>query len=359
MVEAWGKFDESSGRFHRLEHHCADVAACFEALLRDPVLRARFIRAAGVNDLSDTTVARLTFLAFLHDFGKLNTGFQFKVRRENELSRPGPRPAGHIAEALLCFGQSEICEILGLHDIVAKWGDGVVALLYAMLAHHGRPARRPTRSGRGLPELWQPFAGYDPCATAKLLRQLGCSWFPDAFRDGPPMPDAPALAHLFAGLLTLADQLGSDEKAFEYEPDPDPHYIERARRIAADAVRSKGFRRAAWAVGTAPADVGILFDYAEPRPLQRAVSAAPLDLRRPQFSWTRIKGESDVKGGGGHGWVEASAGSWVGADGGSPEGDRSQRRRRGGWVGGLGARPAVERKPETGRGSAAAARRVA
>ena len=36
-------------------------------------------------------------------------------------------------------------------------------------------------------------------------------------------------------------------------------------------------------------------------------------VRRPQFSWTRIKGESDVKGGGGHGWVEASAGSWVGA----------------------------------------------
>ena len=39
-----------------------------------------------------------------------------------------------------------------------------------------------------------------------------------------------------------------------------------------------------------------------------------LDVRRPQFSWTRIKGESDVKGGGGHGWVEASAGSGVGAD---------------------------------------------
>ena len=83
------------------------------------------------------------------------------------------------------------------------------------------------------------------------------------------------------------------------------------------------------------------------------------ELRRPQFSWTRIRGESDVKGGGGHGWVEASAGSGVGADGGSPEGDRSRRRRRGGWGGGLGARAAVEREPETGRGSAAAARRVA
>ena len=38
-------------------------------------------------------------------------------------------------------------------------------------------------------------------------------------------------------------------------------------------------------------------------------------MRRPQFSWTRIRGESDVKGGGGHGWVEASAGSGVGATG--------------------------------------------
>ena len=86
---------------------------------------------------------------------------------------------------------------------------------------------------------------------------------------------------------------------------------------------------------------------------------AALDPRRPQFSWTRIKGESDVKGGGGHGSVEEGAGSGVGADGGSPEGERSRRRRRGGWGGGLGAQAAVEREPETGRGSAAAARRVA
>ena len=35
----------------------------------------------------------------------------------------------------------------------------------------------------------------------------------------------------------------------------------------------------------------------------------------PGFLRTRIKGKSDVKGGGGHGWVEASAGSGVGADG--------------------------------------------
>ena len=35
----------------------------------------------------------------------------------------------------------------------------------------------------------------------------------------------------------------------------------------------------------------------------------------PRFSWTRIKGESDVQGGSGNGSVEEGEGSWVGADG--------------------------------------------
>lgn len=65
-MDAWGKFDQGTGRFHRLEHHCADVAACFEALLREPVLRARFARAAGTTALDPTTAARLTYLAYLH-----------------------------------------------------------------------------------------------------------------------------------------------------------------------------------------------------------------------------------------------------------------------------------------------------
>ena len=279
-MDAWGKFDRSSGRIHRLEHHCADVAACFEALLRDPVLRARFVQAAGTNGFTDTTAARLTFLAFLHDFGKLNAGFQFKVRPRNELPPRGPRPAGHIAEALLCFDQSDICALLGLHEIVDEWGAGVVPLAHAMLAHHGRPARRPTRSGSGPPELWKPFAGYDPRATAKLLSERGRSWFPTAFSCGPRMPDAPALAHLFAGIVSLADQLGSDDEVFRYEPHPDPDYIERARRIAADAIRSRGFRRRdsmAVATVTDSQDFRSLFDYPDLRPSQRAVTAAPVD----------------------------------------------------------------------------------
>ena len=76
---AWAKYDSESRTTHRLEHHCADVAACFEALLADQVLRDRFRVAAGKSDgLCEVTLARLAVLAFLHDFGKLNAGFQFK-----------------------------------------------------------------------------------------------------------------------------------------------------------------------------------------------------------------------------------------------------------------------------------------
>jgi CRISPR-associated endonuclease/helicase Cas3 len=39
------------------------------------------------------------------------------------------------------------------------------------------------------------------------------SWF-GAFAAGPPMPDLPAFHHAFAGLLMLADWLGSDTRFF-------------------------------------------------------------------------------------------------------------------------------------------------
>ena len=68
-------------------------------------------------------------------------------------------------------------------------------------------------------------------------------------------------------------------------------------------------------------------------------------VRRPLFSWTRIKGESDVQGGWENGSVEEREGTWIGTDGGSPEGDWSPCRRRG--------RPPV-RSPSVGRCSWAA-----
>ena len=85
-----------------------------------------------------------------------------------------------------------------------------------------------------------------------------------------------------------------------------------------------------------------------------------VNLKRPRFSWTRIKGESNVQGGGGNGSVEGrGTGRGIGADGGSPAGDWSPCRRGGGRGGRPGAGAAVERQPEARRGAAATAWRIA
>ena len=78
------------------------------------------------------------------------------------------------------------------------------------------------------------------------------------------------------------------------------------------------------------------------RPERNALTRA----KAPQFSWTLIRGESNVQGGGGNGSIEERAGEGVGGDGGSPEGDRSARRRRGREAGPLapGQRWSVGRK---------------
>ena len=277
-LAAWGKF-ESPDQFHRLEHHCADVAACFEALLCDPVIRDRFEQAAGGTGVCPITEARLTVIAFLHDFGKLNSGFQFKVRDGNSSPREKrPRKAGHVGEALWCCEQEPLCDALGLLYMAQSWGEGFVPLLLAALAHHGRPARRPSGTESGPRALWEPFGGYDPLAAAKLLGERCRAWFPKAFSAaGPPLPDSPALAHFFAGVVALADQIGSDCEIFRFEPSADPDYIDRARERAEEAVCQKGFRRADRPSHAKPADFRSLFGYEEPRPLQRAVQEAPLD----------------------------------------------------------------------------------
>ena len=270
----WGKGGGESAS-HRLEHHSADVAACFEALLGDSVLQRRFAKAAGWADLDRVTRTRLAVLAFFHDFGKVNTGFQFQ---KAEGRSGAPKKAGHIKEALWACKHEDVLVALGFPELAGLWGhEGFVHLLTAALAHHGRPARLPSAFGKGPPDIWRPFAEYDPLAAARRLNQLSREWFPEAFECGPDLPTNPALAHLFAGVVVTADQIGSNEELFPFVPDPDPRYIDRARERARDAIGKLGFSRAGWPAQAPEADFQTLFGHTSPRPLQAAVAEAPLD----------------------------------------------------------------------------------
>ena len=271
-LAAWGKY-ESPKHFHRLENHCADVAACFAALVQDPVVKRRLENAAG-RALTETDITRLSAIAFLHDFGKLNVGFQFKVRSTVSVNGWKPPELSHIEEAFLAAGQPEIRNGLGL-DEIAGWGPGAEPLLLAALSHHGRPAQEP--EGNRDPRIWRPFAGYDPVQASETLGERIRTWFPQAFLSSQPLPVAPELAHLFAGLVALADQLGSDKERFPFQPADCPDYFKVASRKAAEAVEKRGFRRTDRHGAVARGSYAALLGHPALRPLQHAVADASVD----------------------------------------------------------------------------------
>ena len=143
-ITFWGKLEHDDARvvkeWHPLEAHCADVAACAEALLAQTLLRRRLATLAGRDDLDEVDVARLSVLAALHDIGKLNHGFQRK-------GDPEPRAtAGHVVEVLALFGSGYPEEKkLFAHLPVAKmqtWCEGDADGAFQLLTPNAPAARR-------------------------------------------------------------------------------------------------------------------------------------------------------------------------------------------------------------------------
>ena len=227
----WGKLErDESGRvthWHPLIDHCADVAAVTEALLRLPLWRARLSRLAG-RTLTDLDVARLCVLAALHDIGKLNIGFQAKG-----LDGFGP-PAGHVKEAVAALCKPALSPLGEL----AVWGNGVTALLIAALCHHGRPYAFDSTSVLAVwqDSLWRPQAGFNPQAGLKDLLAQCRRWFPDAYEpQDATLPESLAFVHAFAGVVMLADWIGSNKAFFPYSELGDADRMTLARH-GADAV---------------------------------------------------------------------------------------------------------------------------
>jgi CRISPR-associated endonuclease/helicase Cas3 len=212
-TEFWGKLTRSPStdevtEWHPLRDHCADVAAVAERLFTLPIWERRLARLAGVENLDQVVVARLCVLAALHDFGKVNSGFQAK-----SLRGPGPT-AGHVTEAL-----SALCQpVCACFESLNAWGDSSAELLAASICHHGRPLNFEQASASWQSTWWKPNrAGLDPKAGIEDLLQRCRDWFPAACgTDSQPLPSAPEFQHAFAGLIMLADWLASDTRFFPF-----------------------------------------------------------------------------------------------------------------------------------------------
>ena len=288
----WAKVNKSSpANIHLLEHHLADVGACFEALLRQDTIRRRLARAGKLPDLDETTVARLCVFAALHDVGKVNVGFQTRIWQSVDFQSPQRRPGrgNHVADLIPVLNGSdeptneEFFGALGWWDeATGTWdntgGETVCGLFVAALSHHGSPLNLED-SRQSNRQIWQPYGNLDPRECVVRLGRMVREWFPRAFdKDAISLPAAPAFQHHFLGLCILADWLGSNERWFPYRDNPDDNYIDHARNQAAEAVQVIGLDliKQRLAISQRALKFTDVFPF-PPNAIQQSAASAPLE----------------------------------------------------------------------------------
>jgi len=278
-MNPWGKASrENPQDRHHLAHHCADVAAVFLELCVLPVIRQRLEQTAG-RALSNIILMRLAVIVFLHDVGKLNAGFQSKVWPE-----PLAQPlfAGHIQEGMDLlnsgFRNARIPRFLHLPTIFG-WAEEerIYDYLRASISHHGSPAPHYRSADRSI-GCWRPQLDYDPAQAAEQFGQAMTNWFPEAFSETTEqLPDSPRFIHLFSGLVSLADWIGSDRSYFEFVSPFDPDYIHLAKARAQQIVRDIGLNLSDQRAGyNGPASFHDVTTHDAPNAHQQAIARAPV-----------------------------------------------------------------------------------
>lgn len=275
----WGKLSDDRERQLSLADHCVDVACVFRALCDLPAIRHSL--GPGIDAIA---MDRLAVFALLHDLGKCNTGFQAK----RDLN--ARNIAGHVKEtAALLYDETlgpMASEALGLEDMWS-WFDNPEAnlprMLLAAVFHHGKPAFKDDIGQSNeidrLKRHWQPCDNLDPFDGLKELGEIARRAFPNAFKSNtPPIEVRVELEHRFAGLVMLADWLGSHRESFfpfEHEGDR----IEWSRRQARKALVAVGLdvSAARTSIEHGQPTFGDTFGIrGEPRPLQSALACADL-----------------------------------------------------------------------------------
>ena len=266
------------------------MAACFEALLEQPTIRRRLARTANLDELDAVTVARLCVLVALHDIGKVNIGFQTQIWRKEDFPQNSRKPPrmGHITDLVPVLEWkddetaewfSDELEAAGLLEWDNEGGATASGLLVAALSHHGSPLNLSANYAAN-PAGWRPLGNINPRHCLKHIFRLVRNWFPAAFAvGGAPLPSAPAFQHMFLGLCTLADWLGSDDRLFEFCDRPLEDYIQRARERARKAVSEIGLNleKQRSALQELP-DFAALFDIdGVPNAMQTKTADLPLD----------------------------------------------------------------------------------
>lgn len=206
--------------------------------------------AAGVSaSFGDEQLDRLAVVAFLHDLGKCNRGFQAKQDAQAQAT------AGHVVEAAAFLRDPELQSLWPpslqqLAETMCTWFKGgaeqALSMLLAAISHHGRPVSFHDIDGaadRSPARWWRSERGIDPISGVDELVSAAVRAFPAAFDEvGAPIDATPALQQRFAGLVMLADWIGSDTAFFPFRADDREIRVELARRAADRAIAGIGLQ---------------------------------------------------------------------------------------------------------------------
>lgn len=263
---AWGKADTENQDFHHLAHHSADVAAVFCGLLEQPLFRTRAEMALG-RALTSDEVSCLAALVFLHDIGKLAPGFQAKAWPKGH----GLPLRGHLECGWLWLRVEHTPALDAVSQHLARQKN-IRDWFPALFAHHGRPVAEPLLGLAG--NAFQQIPTYDWRTEEAVIAEALLKWFPQISKACVPAP-LPELLHFFCGMLTLADWIGSDRRAFPFEGKFRFGYWDTAKKLA-------NARLLAIDLAGTPALRGgagwqLISDHARPRPAQEAVGSVPVD----------------------------------------------------------------------------------
>jgi CRISPR-associated endonuclease/helicase Cas3 len=262
----WGKahpFEGSPHPFHPLVWHSLDVAACADVILeRLPFLTKNLLVRLG----ADEAELRLFIvrMAALHDIGKFSQGFQLKcpVLFPQFLSKPTFTPSGDHTAIGMRLMEKELAFLRG--DLAPNVDAFAWPYLCAAVAgHHGRPVIASTQMPQEI--------GFDSIEAAKSFVAAILALFSGPGLSSPVGEERAAhFSWQLAGIMNLADWLGSNQSQFAYHP-PGGSLEDYWRDIAVPrAIRS--FETA----GLVPRSISPLMGYRaltgeayDPSPLQR------------------------------------------------------------------------------------------
>lgn len=271
----WAKTSEHNA-YHPLLCHLTDVAEVAHLIWKEclhPACQAILSDALEVKP--DVCGRWLAYWAGLHDLGKATPGFQWKwplaVARLQQAGFSGPRggdfPHGLLSARIL----PKILQQQGLSEEIS------LQVADAVGGHHGRfvdsSSVRRSALGRG---TWN--SAREEIAQA-LLELFDLSAAPRPRGSG-----SSAIWLLVAGLVSVADWLGSDADHFPYLGTSGqwPAYVELSRQRARQALESHGWL--GWKPAESPQSLHELFPFIPSdgaRPLQQAAADLCEQLNQP------------------------------------------------------------------------------